>query len=450
MPNSKKMLILIIITVIIIIIIMSALILYINRGRIFYGIDEIPYEPPAYVPEQKITRVTNKNDFATLKLCTNKYFIYYSGMFEEGTSRYIDEAEEESIKEQQQINASSLYNLLSEEYINDRQITENNIKSKFRKIEDVKVNITDMYMSEKSQDIALYLVIGNIRQKKTGEISNFEIMIIQDRLNSRFAVLPQDYVEEKYNNIRIGEVINIELPDSIKGNEDNVYTFELQTEEEYINELIGNLKEEMLYNQKLAYEHLDEDYKNKKYGTLNNFIQTSKENEIKYMTLKITQYQKTQFDGYTQYMCRDTSGRYYIFKETAPMKYTLILDTYTVDVPAFIAKYTNATQQEKLVLNLNKFREALNDKDYKYAYGLLADSFKANNFQTQTEFENYVKTNFFENNKFQYIEFGEESNTYYTYEVKITDETGTDTREVTKTFIILLEEGTEFKLSFNK
>ena len=131
------------------------------------------------------------------------------------------------------------------------------------------------------------------------------------------------------------------------------------------------------------------------------------------------------------------------------MSYDVILDTYTIELPEFTEKYDKSNAREKVILNLNKFMQSINDKDYKYAYSLLADGFKANNFKTQTDFENYIKTNFFENNNFEYKEFGDEANTYYTYEIKITDKTGNDTREVTKTFIMLLNEGTNFELSFN-
>jgi len=103
------------------------------------------------------------------------------------------------------------------------------------------------------------------------------------------------------------------------------------------------------------------------------------------------------------------------------MKYEVILDTYTIDIPEFVTKYNASTPQEKVILNLNKFMLALNDKDYKTAYNMLAPSFRTNNFSTLAEFEEYAKTYLFENNKFEYTKFGNEAGTYYTYEVRITD-----------------------------
>ena len=131
------------------------------------------------------------------------------------------------------------------------------------------------------------------------------------------------------------------------------------------------------------------------------------------------------------------------------MKYSLILDTYTIDIPEFTEKYKVSNDQEKVILNLNKFMLAINDGDYKYAYSVLADSFKRNNFPTYQTFENYVKTRFFKNNNFEYSKFGDEAGTYYTYTVNISDASNQTNDKITKTFIILLEEGTDFKLSFN-
>ena len=131
------------------------------------------------------------------------------------------------------------------------------------------------------------------------------------------------------------------------------------------------------------------------------------------------------------------------------MKYTLILDTYTIDIPEFVERYNKSNPQEKVVLNINKFMLSLNDGDYKYAYSILAESFKEKNFKTLEDFEIYAKSNFFEKNVFSYEKFGNEGDTYYTYEIRITDKQNNSSNPKTKTFIILLEDKTNFKISFN-
>ena len=165
----------------------------------------------------------------------------------------------------------------------------------------------------------------------------------------------------------------------------------------------------------------------------------------KLVSANLNNYQVTN----TQILCVDRNNKSYIFKVTTPMKYSLILDTYTIDIQEFTTKYSETNDKGKVILNINKFMLALNDKDYKYAYSILASSFKKNNFPTLESFEKYAKTNFFEQNKFDYIEFGDESGTYYTYKVNITDGTGKNNKLITKTFIMKLDEGTKFETSFN-
>lgn len=450
MANSKKLLVIILIMVIIIIIITTILLIYINRGKIFYGVDVVEDDTP-YIANEKVIRVNSRNDFATVKTCIDKFYIYYTGMFSNGNDIYIiDEEAEASIKEKQKESENALYNILSEEYIQEKQITLENIKSKFKELNEVVIDINDMYVSEKSQNLAIYMAEGAMREKKSGKISNFKIILKLDKLNRTFAVLPQDYVEQNYSNIAIGENININMPKSIEENKNNIYSFVNVTEEDYVNDLINKLTEELLYNPKLVYEYLDEEYKKNKATDVVEFTNYINKNIKRFVTTKIEKYQKTEQDDYIQYVCKDTEGRYYIFKETAPMKYTVILDTYTIEIPEFTKKYNESDPRAKVILNINKFMQSINDKDYKYAYNILADSFKQENFKTLAEFENYIKTNWFENNEFEYEKFGDEANTYYTYQVKITDKSEKDDKKITKTFIVLLEDGIDFKLSFNK
>lgn len=50
------------------------------------------------------------------------------------------------------------------------------------------------------------------------------------------------------------------------------------------------------------------------------------------------------------------------------MNFTVILDTYTIDLPEFTEKYTKASDEEKVLLNIQKGFTAINDKDYRYVY----------------------------------------------------------------------------------
>jgi len=382
-----------------------------------------------------------------VKDCINKYYNYVSIITEPEV--FYGELEETEIIDIKNDNAKILYNLLDEEYIQNKRITIENLVNVAEKVKNSVVDVKSMYVDEKSEGVDIYIAIGTLREKVSSKISNFKVMVKLDNINNTFSIMPQSYVEEKYPRIEIGKAFNVESLERIKENRNNKCTFRMITEQTYAIDMFNQFKEEIMYNQEQIYNRLDETYKNAKFSSLEEF-KTYAQNKYKSPnTLVAESYNKTEKEGYEEYVVIDKNGDYYIFKETGPMKYTLILDTYTIELPEFTEKYDKSNAREKVILNLNKFMQSINDKDYKYAYSLLADGFKANNFKTQTDFENYIKTNFFENNNFEYKEFGDEANTYYTYEIKITDKTGNDTREVTKTFIMLLNEGTNFELSFN-
>ena len=95
-------------------------------------------------------------------------------------------------------------------------------------------------------------------------------------------------------------------------------------------------------------------------------------------------------------------------------------------------------------MNIQKVFDALNDKDYKYAYSKLADSFKSNYFPTLESFETYAKKTFGTGNSVKYNRFIETAN-YCTFEISI----GKNKNAITKTIIMKLEEGTDFVMSFN-
>lgn len=207
-------------------------------------------------------------------------------------------------------------------------------------------------------------------------------------------------------------------------------------------------KDDIFADLEKSYNTLDEEYRQKKFGNIDNYRAYLQERYQEIALSKIDSYKiSDKNDEYTQYVCIDNNGNYYIFKETAIMQYTVMLDTYTIDLPEFLEKYNNGTEQQKVALNIEKFIQAINDKSYNYAYNCLADSFKNNYFRTQEEFETYVKTNFYEKNSVTCNSF-EKQGELYTYSITITN---TETNEQkNKTFIMQLGEETEFALSFDR
>lgn len=390
-----------------------------------------------------IEPVEVRNNFYSVRSCTNKFFSYYIDLFNIEEDYIV----EDTIQEVKSKNAEALYNILDEEFIVAKSITKDNILTKLSKINKSEVSITEMYVSEKTNNISIYIVKGTLLERISSNISQFQIIVKVDSFNKTFSIIPQSYVLDKYKDLKIGDNIEIEVPDSIEKNENNTYDFRNISDETYVMDLFNKYKKEILYNQELAYEILDEDYKNKRFGTLENFKEYAKNNVSKNVTMKLKGYKKTTTEYYTQYTCIDQNGSYYIFRETLPMKYTLILDTHTIDLPEYIEKYDNGNDKTKVELNIGKFIEALNTKDYQYIYNHLDEQFRNNNYRTVNDLKNYIELNFYDQNTISLNKYSEQNGIYIYDLILKNTKNEIDTKSLK--VVLKLEDNRDFAMSFS-
>lgn len=413
-----------------------------------------------------VSDVSIKNYYYDIKGIVEKYYSYLTDLnktedsiitypvdnIEDGNIvNNVQETEEsnisfsETIEEEKQITKNAIYDLLSKEYIEKNGITVDNIQEKLGNYKDVTVIIDNMYYVDASETVKVYFVYGKVIEQETNQKTEFGMMISTDSMNMTYEIYPSGY---EYD-VQKGKELVIDI-NEIENKTYNKYRYEVVDNETYCKDLVKDYKNKLMYDLESAYNTLDEEYRNAKFENYAEFEKYVQNNYNELVTINIKKYSKNTTEDYIQYVFEDRQGREYIFKEKATMKYSIILDTYTLSIPEFVQKYEKANTQEKVILNLNKFMMAINDKDYKYAYSTLADSFKQNNFPTLESFETYAKQNFFDNNEFEYGKYEAEGETYYTYSVSIKDKTGQDTNSRSKTFIIQLKEGTDFVLSFNK
>ena len=360
-------------------------------------------------------------------------------------------------------NAEAVYNLLDVDYINESKITQNNIFDILQLSNIGNYKTSKMYSVNGERYSKYYLRIAtskgykylNINLDKNSSVFNFRVLDENEfkiALNSNVSINDESIEKNMYNSI----------PKNTVTTEGIIEKYFI----DFINTAI-ELPEE-------AYELLDERYKNARFENVDEFKEYLNENTtiqeiytyentnvLDYESydeyaeavkrVKLEKYSEEKNDDYIQYIYEDTKGNNYIFYVTSMMQYSVILDTYSIDIDEFTNKYNNSSNQEKVILNLNKIESALNNKDYRYIYNnVLASSFKTNNFSTLESFEDYARNNFPSNCKFEYIEFDNETGAYYTYKVRITDKMNKAFSPVEKTFIIQLGEGTDFKVSFNK
>ena len=125
-----------------------------------------------------------------------------------------------------------------------------------------------------------------------------------------------------------------------------------------------------------------------------------------------------------------------------------MLDAYSIDLPEFIEKYKSAPVQQKVGMNIEKIISAINNKDYKYIYSKLDDTFKNSQFPTQESLKSYIESNLYNKNSIEYTEFSEEGG-LYVYKTKITNKNISNSQAKNLNIIMQLGEGTNFTMSFS-
>ena len=211
----------------------------------------------------------------------------------------------------------------------------------------------------------------------------------------------------------------------------------------------------MLSNTNEAYKYLDNEYRNLKYGSLQEYKDFIISNNDDINDFEMKAYSINE----NRYVCKDGKDNFYIFNVNKVLDYTVVLDTYTVDLPEFTEKYNKVSAQEKVALNINKVITALNYKDYKYIYNKLADSFKDDYFNNEEELKEYLSNKLYDNNEINFGKFSDEGNGIYTYQIELSEISneneaaqegkGDNFARIKMNIVMQLKEGTDFVMSFS-
>ncbi len=372
-----------------------------------------------------IEKLKDRNTFFTVSSCVDKYLV----------AVYSEEVQ-------------TIYDLLSREYISKNKIKIDNLLNKIDNYDEMQIFSADtIYEVNNTENISTYYVEGTIRDDIFGEQNtketNFYIAVQLDKVNRTYAIIPNEKAPLK-NEMPEMQIERIEQ----KGR--NTYTSAYTSESQMASIYLTNYKKLLKNDLNEAYNKLQEEYKQKRFPTQRIFEQyvNSKQDYISELRVKsLSVY--TEESGTIIYSVKDQYGDRYIFKETAVMEYTVELDDYTLENEAFKVQYEKVNNRDKGLLNADKFFEMINMQDYEAAYNLLDESFKINNFNTQIDFEKYIKSNVFLFNKVNYEEYNNQISGLHSYKVILTDATEESEKQVSINIVMKLLEGTNFVMSFS-
>lgn len=421
--------------------------IYKYRGKVIYGIDEEGRDIEVNI-DNKLKKVSIRNNYYAVKTCVNKFYLYYSSMYDVSGDYYIvDEEAEASMQKEKQQSIEAVYNMLDDEYKSYKGLTLDNLTTKLPKIKEMSVIINDMYVSEKTNNIGIYFVYGNLIDMANSKTYSFSTIVKMDMINETFAIFLDDYIEDKYPNIKVGENVEIECKEKIEANQYNIFDYEIITDATYIEDIFTTLRKNMLYNKKIVYERLQEEYRAKRFPTYEKFEQYTKNNIRDLTIMKLSKYRKNNNGDSVQYVCLDSHNKYYIINENSTMDLTFILDTYTIDLPEFLTKYENSNESDKVALNIEKIKEAINSKDFEYFYNKLDNTFRNTKYSNYNNFENELKSKVFERNTFEYKKIENQGNVFIATVIVKNSKKQDETTEMR--IVMKLTDTTDYSLSFS-
>ena len=381
--------------------------------------DEIDFK----IVYNELSIVKNKDTFFTVKACAEKYIyeVYYK-------------------------NKENIVDLLSEKYINDNKITKDNVLTKIDNYNNPQIlDIDYMYELHNSEDVSTYYIVGTIRddiyEEETTPI-NFNIAIKLDVITRTFSVTPNEPKPDE-NNLPNDKTKNINQ------NNNNTYESSYITEQSIGEMYFAKYVTLMQDNSDKAYEMLDETYRANRFQNKETFDKYIKGLGNYIYTLTPESVDIFDSNGTKIYTINDQLGNVYIFKERAIMNFTVELDDYTIENESSSKKYEEASLMNKGIINIGKFFEMINLKDYDNAYKVLDENFKSSKFPTEADFEKFVKSKLFEFNKVQNGDYKNTVMDIHQYSVYLTDGTEKSDNYIKINIVMKLLENGKFVMSFD-
>ena len=378
------------------------------------------------------------SDYFIVKNCIQNYL----DILNKNNSIYYDMQEDGNQKYNEKIHKEIIYTLLNEDYIEYNKI---NIQNVFDYVENIEskqrfypIEIIPLTEGE-INTFKVYGIMQNLDYKNAKRVY---YTLKYDYANNTFCIQPLN--SKSYENYEEkNELKKIDKKDYNKCNLDQISTENIAVE--YF-ELYKFLT---LANPEITYNMMTEEYRNKRFGTLDNYKQYIQDNYEEFIGIYAKKYLTNNTNKAVQYVIKDQYENLYIFDVKSTMDYTIKLDTYTLDEEKFLKTYNSSNESQRVQMNIGKFFDMINRYDYRTSYNCLDDTFKNNNYKSEQVFKNFIKNNLFEYNNFTVKELKSVGSNTYACRLSITNKTTEDEGGLGMTVIMQLLEGTNFVMSFS-
>lgn len=349
-------------------------------------------------------------------------------------NEYVSIVEEDQKKEY-------ILDLLSQNYISENNITIQNLDEYIETVDEQLIFVPTQLKRLINENVKTYVVSGIIENLNYQLIDEGVFIVNLDFTNRTFSIEPVNMNYDDINSVQ-QEITSIEENDS------NQYNNASVTIENIVKEYMNNYKRLVLAKPNLIYEKLDEEYREKRFGNLEEFEKYINNNRDTIVSLQAQQYLSNSYQDYTEYVCKDEYSNLYVFREYGILNYEILLDSYTIISDNFKETYDSSNEEYKVAMNIDKWIQMLNNRDYTNAYNVLDETFRNNNWGSEEAFEQYMRENFPLHYDVEYTTYSSEGSTYVR-QINLTDITGETEGTISLNIIIQLKDNYEFVMSFS-
>lgn len=266
-----------------------------------------------------------------------------------------------------------------------------------------------------------------------------------DSSNGTFSVEP---VLEKTN--EIDKIVVKDEQQKIEENDYNSYYLETISIERLVKIYMDHFINMTVKHPEIVYnKYLHEEYKIKRFSNVEEFKKYIERNKEEIEKIRATKYLVENEGEQKKYVLMDQYENTYEFYETKTMSYKVKFDIYTILSDNYKQTYKSANEQKKVMMNVNRWINMLNNRDYKAAYNLLDETYRNNKFGSEENFENQMRELLPSKYKVEYGDFSSEGATYL-QPITCKDIDNENSENINMTIIMKLLEETEFVMSYNK
>lgn len=339
---------------------------------------------------------------------------------------------------------NAIYNLLDKQYVKENGITTLNI---------------DKYVY--NIDIDTILLPKRMKVKYGTECNTYiyEVYLIKDKdVQNKYFIVRTNNSSQTFSlefiNKDVGDILDLNINennDSIENMGYNNFEIETMNIDGITQKYFENYKELIMAKPEIIYkDYLEDEYKQKRFGSLDEFNKYVKENIEQIEISQITKYTTNMtLDNKIEYVCVDQYNNTYVFDEDSTMQYKIRLDNYTIPTKKFTTTYKEATDEQKVQMNVNRFVQMINRQDYRTSYALIDDGFKSNYFKTNDDFEKFIKNKFFLYNSISFKSIENKGNNIYVVDVEISNSAEENSENREMTIIMQLKDEVNFVMSFS-